>query len=65
MTLTRTQPDGRLSSFAYGHDWKWEEPKYPWAFELQRRPGEASTELGHGPGAPNGHPGLAMFRSPR
>lgn len=22
MTLTRTQPDGRLSSFAYGHHWK-------------------------------------------
>lgn len=125
MTLTRTQPDGRLSSFAYGHHWKWEEQKYPWAFELQRRLGVVSTELestfalnllardpnwrerglgrrtleawigevgrfgcwlqtddidsparrlyeelgftelGHGPEAPNGHPGLVMFRSPR
>lgn len=125
MTLTRAQPDGRLSSFAYGHHWKWEEQKYPWAFELQSRLGEASTELestfalnllardpkqrdrglgrrtleawigevgqygcwlqtddidsparrlyerlgftelGHGPEAPNGQPGLVMFRSPR
>ncbi|WP_127364624.1 GNAT family N-acetyltransferase [Brevibacterium linens] len=125
MTLTRTQPDGRLSSFAYGHHWRWEEQKYPWAFELQSRLGEASTELestfalnllardpkqreqglgrltlqtwigevghcgcwlqtddidsparrlyeelgfaelGHGPDAPNGQPGLVMFRSPR
>ena len=125
MTLTRTQPDGRLSSFAYGHHWKWEEQKYPWAFELQSRLGGASTELestfalnllardpnrrdrglgrrtletwigevgrfgcwlqtddidsparrlyetlgftelGHGPEAPNGRPGLVMYRSPR
>ncbi|TGD31869.1 hypothetical protein EB835_07250 [Brevibacterium sp. S22] len=125
MTLTRTQSDGRLSSFAYGHHWKWEEQKYPWAFELQSRLGEASielestfalnllardphqserglgrrtlerwigevgrfgcwlqtddidsparrlyeslgfTELGHGPEAPDGRPGLVMFRSPR
>ncbi|MFP3397814.1 GNAT family N-acetyltransferase [Brevibacterium sp. SIMBA_078] len=125
MTLTRTQPDGRLSSFAYGHHWKWEEQKYPWAFELQSRLGGASTELestfalnllardpnrrvrglgrrtletwigevgrfgcwlqtddidsparrlyetlgftelGHGAEAPNGHPGLVMYRSPR
>ncbi|WP_227492762.1 GNAT family N-acetyltransferase [Brevibacterium sp. CFH 10365] len=123
MTLTRAQADGRLSSFAYGHHWRWEEQKYPWAFELQSRLGEASvelestfalnllardpnqrargvgrrtldtwigevsrfgcwlqtddidsparrlyeslgfTELGHGPEAPDGRPGLVMFRA--
>lgn len=122
MTLTRDQTDGRLASFAYGHYWKWEEQKYPWAFELQHNLGERSmeldstfalnllardpqhrdrgigrrtleawlhevegygcwlqtddidsparrlytrlgfTELGHGPEAPNGRPGLVMHR---
>jgi GNAT superfamily N-acetyltransferase len=124
MTLTRTQHDGQLSSFAYGHYWKWEEQKYPWAFELQSSLGERSlelestfalnllardprrrdrgigrrtleawldevagygcwlqtddidsparrlyeslgfSELGHGPEAPNGRPGLVMLRRP-
>lgn len=122
MALVRTRIDGRLRSFAYGHYWKWEEQKYPWAFELQSSLGDASleiestfalnllardpnhrdrgigrrtleawlneiagygswlqtddidsparrlyeslgfTELGHGPKAPNGEPGLVMLR---
>ncbi|WP_228282292.1 GNAT family N-acetyltransferase [Brevibacterium atlanticum] len=125
MALTRTRTDGRLTSFAYGHYWKWEEQKYPWAFELQSSLGENSLdleatfalnllardpnlrdrgigrrtlevwlqevdgydcwlqtddidsparrlytslgfmELGHGPKAPNGRPGLVMHRSAR
>lgn len=122
MALARSQTDGRLSAFAYGHYWNWEEQKYPWAFELQSSLGERCTELestfalnllardprrrdqgigrrtleawlnavagygcwlqtddidsparrlyeslgftelGHGPEAPNGRPGLVMFR---
>jgi GNAT superfamily N-acetyltransferase len=122
--LARSQPDGRLCAFAYGHHWRWEEQKYPWAFELQSSLGDQCvelestfalnllardprsrdqgigrrtlrawltavtgygcwlqtsdidsparrlygslgfTELGHGPEAPNGQPGLVMFRPP-
>ncbi|WP_181275888.1 GNAT family N-acetyltransferase [Brevibacterium oceani] len=125
MALTRARTDGRLTSFAYGHYWKWEEQKYPWAFELQSSLGESSldlestfalnllardpnhrnrgigrrtletwlqevvgygcwlqtddidssarrlysslgfTDLGHGPKAPNGRPGLVMHRPAR
>lgn len=124
MALARSQSDGRLTAFAYGHHWKWEEQKYPWAFELQRTLGERCvelestfalnllardprrrehgigrrtlqawlqavagygcwlqtddidsparrlyeslgfTELGHGPEAPNGRPGLVMYKLP-
>jgi hypothetical protein len=37
--------DGRLVGFAYGHPWRWEEQRYPWADELRERLGAAAAKL--------------------
>lgn len=42
-----------LTAFAYGHPWRWDEQQDAWATELTKR---------LGPDAPNGKPGLVLYR---